>query len=513
MRWIHRCLAKLGGIHFAEALVALHGILHLATALVCIGEHGLHLGIGIGVYHLVGLAPGVDDLDAMQGWYGGKHPARIEQRTKVGMNQGEEEASDVGAVDVSVGHENHLAVPGLIEVEGPPRPGTNHLDDRGALSILEHVGQGRLLDVEDLAPDGQQCLVIRAPRGLCRTERAVALDDEQFASLHLIAPAINELRGKRRRLEGGLASLGISMGTRRDPRTHAVRHLVEDRLRGQLVAARGRCEPGRQLLGHHVAHDARCCRSAENFLGLALELRLRESNGDDGGEPLEAVILGDVVLARPQHLGRAQLIIDHLHERPLEPGDMGAPLRGRDHVHEGSDVAFISGVPAQGNVDAEFALDLLRSHVALVVEHGNRLVEVTAPLQPDDRRHCLTRGDRLDILANAALVLEGLADEIVWITEVMDGDSEPGNEKCALNRPLPQCLAVVCGVLREDLLICPPANPGAGTGPRARAGDGQAALLGEVCLLVRPVEDPGNATAKGHPVDLPAPVDLDVEPG
>jgi hypothetical protein len=67
----------------------------------------------------------------------------------------------VGAVDVGVAHDDHLAVAGRVEIEGAPRPGADHLDDGRAFGVLEHVGDRRLLDVEDLAANWQQRLVVR----------------------------------------------------------------------------------------------------------------------------------------------------------------------------------------------------------------------------------------------------------------------------------------------------------------------------------------------------------------
>ena len=75
--------------------------------------------------------------------------------------------------------------------------------------------------------------------------------------------------------------------------------LVEDgaacALSPRLVEVRQRLE----LLGHDVAPRSRDGRrGAEHLLGLALELRLGQPDGDDGGEPLEHVVLDDVVLGR-----------------------------------------------------------------------------------------------------------------------------------------------------------------------------------------------------------------------
>ena len=74
------------------------------------------------------------------------------------------------AVDVGVGHDDDLAVARRVEVEGAAGAGADHLDDRRALGVLEHVGDRGLLHVEDLAADRQQRLELAscAPAWRCR---------------------------------------------------------------------------------------------------------------------------------------------------------------------------------------------------------------------------------------------------------------------------------------------------------------------------------------------------------
>ena len=76
-------------------------------------------------------------------------------------------------VGVGVGHEDDPAVATCLDVEGASRARPDDLDDRGALGVLEHVGDGRLLHVEDLAPDRQQRLELRVARELGGAERGV----------------------------------------------------------------------------------------------------------------------------------------------------------------------------------------------------------------------------------------------------------------------------------------------------------------------------------------------------
>ena len=85
-------------------------------------------------------------------------PTRCHQRTHIAEEQGGQQAADVGAIGVRIRHENDLAVAGSIDIEATSRPGPHHLDDGGALGVAQHVRLGGLLDVEDLAADGQQRL-------------------------------------------------------------------------------------------------------------------------------------------------------------------------------------------------------------------------------------------------------------------------------------------------------------------------------------------------------------------
>src|SRR5690606_14516971 len=86
-----------------------------------------------------------------------------------------------------------LAVTRGLQVEAAPGPGTEHLDDRGALGVAEHVRDRGLLDVEDLAANRQQRLEVGAARELGGAERTVPLDDEELAALDVVAAAVGEL--------------------------------------------------------------------------------------------------------------------------------------------------------------------------------------------------------------------------------------------------------------------------------------------------------------------------------
>ena len=55
------------------------------------------------------------------------------------MEKGEQEAADVGTIDIGIRHQDDPAIPSIIELEGLTRSCSDHLDDRGALGVIEHL--------------------------------------------------------------------------------------------------------------------------------------------------------------------------------------------------------------------------------------------------------------------------------------------------------------------------------------------------------------------------------------
>ena len=250
------------------------------------------------------------------------------------------------AVDVGVGHHDDLAVARGVDVEGPARPGAYDLDDRAALGVLQHVRHGRLLDVEDLAADRQQRLELGVPGELGGAERGVALDDEQLAALHVVAAAVGELGGQRRGLQRGLPALRVLVLAGGDAGTGRGDGLLQDARACALASRFVEVRNALSSLATTLRHDPAGRRGAEHLLRLALELRLGQTHRDDRGEPLQGVVLDDVVLGDAQQLLGAQHLVHRPGQRPLEAGDMGAALGGGDDVDERLQRRVVSRCPS-----------------------------------------------------------------------------------------------------------------------------------------------------------------------
>ena len=88
----------------------------------------------------------------------------------------------MAAVDVGVAHQDDLVVADLGDVELLADAGADGRDERLDLVVLQHLVDAGPLDVEDLAPDGQDRLGARVAGLLGRAAGRVALDDEQLGT-------------------------------------------------------------------------------------------------------------------------------------------------------------------------------------------------------------------------------------------------------------------------------------------------------------------------------------------
>ena len=132
--------------------------------------------------------------------------AALDQLRHLAEEEGEQQRADVGAVDVGVRHDDDLVIAQLVGVEfvladrGAER-GDQRADHLGA----EHAVEARALDIEDLAAQRQDRLVLARAAALGRAAGAVALDDEDFGFRRVALLAVGQLAGQRGDVERALA--------------------------------------------------------------------------------------------------------------------------------------------------------------------------------------------------------------------------------------------------------------------------------------------------------------------
>ena len=147
-------------------------------------------------------------LHAVERRLGDEEVAALDQVLEVAVEEGEQQRADVRAVDVGVGHQDDRC--GSAAWRGPcprvrcPRPSAviSELD----LLRREHLVEARLLDVEDLAAQRQDGLVLPVAALLRRAAGRVALDDEQLRQRRIALLAVGQLAGQRAAVERALAA-------------------------------------------------------------------------------------------------------------------------------------------------------------------------------------------------------------------------------------------------------------------------------------------------------------------
>ena len=149
---IHGGLPQLLVAHLAQTLVALNALAlrQLASVRLAFGKHAV--AFGVRVHEVVrALRP----LETVERRHGHIHVAGRDHGAHVAEEQREVERGDMGAVDVCIGHDDHLVVPHLVEVEVLAVSAADRRDQRLDRVGLQHAVEAGALGVEDLASQRQ----------------------------------------------------------------------------------------------------------------------------------------------------------------------------------------------------------------------------------------------------------------------------------------------------------------------------------------------------------------------
>ena len=463
----------------------------------------------------------------MQGRNRSVHATRLNQRTHVTVEQSQQQGTDVGAVHVRIGHHNDLAIAGRLQIEGTTRTGTNHLNQRRALGVREHIGHRGTLSVQNLTANRQQSLVRGRTRQTRSTQRRVTLHNEQLRMLHIGRTAVHQLSGHGRRLQRGLTALSFLMDARRDAGLHLRDDLLAQSGRLSLLRTGGRLQASLQRITHDLRHDLANRRGTQNLLGLTLKLRLGKTHGQHGGQAGEHVILLNLVVT---HLVLAGIIgkvlAHHAQQALLKTGGVSTALGGGNNIHEAADRRLVANAPAQRNVHFAIALHVGQLRAAVLTQHRHGLGERSAAAKTPGVGNTLIVRQKLDELTNAAVVLENflvglqLAGGAGQSALIADANTQTRNEERGLARTSSQVLIAELSVGGENLWVSPIAHTGAGHAALSATHNlqGVSALgcgserifgLGGAAGL----EEAGNAVAERHLVGLRATIHLHVQAG
>ena len=100
------------------------------------------------------------------------------------------------AIDVGVGHDDDLVVAQLFQVEIVANARAHRLDERAHFLGRQHPVEPRALDVQYLALQWQDRLIVAIAPLLGRTAGRITLDQEQFGLGRVTLLAVGELAGE-----------------------------------------------------------------------------------------------------------------------------------------------------------------------------------------------------------------------------------------------------------------------------------------------------------------------------
>src|SRR5688572_4601569 len=369
--------------------------------------------------------------------------AAVDQLRHLAVEEREQQRPDVRTVHVGVGHDDDAVVAQARDVEvldadAAAERGDHRLD----LVAAEHLVEAGLLDVQNLAFDGQDGLEAAIAALLGRAAGRLALDDVDLALRRVALLAIRKLSRKAAAVERALASHQISRLAGRFARPRGIDRLADDALGNgrrflQILA---------ELVVDDRLDDAFDLGVSELRLGLSFELRLRNLDADDAGQAFADVVAADArVLEILGEIALGRVVVDRPGERGAEAGQVRAALVRIDVVGEGEDQLGVAVVPLQRDLGVDTILHA--AHVdRLVVDVRLVLVQVL------DERH------------DAAVVLELVA---LAVALVVERDQDAAVQEGELAQPLRQRVEAVLGGF-EDLSVGPERDLGAAALGRAR---------------------------------------------
>ena len=218
------------------------------------------------------------------------------------------------------------------------------------------------------------------------------------------------------------------------------------------------------------------------------------------------------------------MLAHHAQQTLLKTGRVSTALGGGNNIHEAADCRLIANTPAQRNVHFTIALHIGQLRAAILTQHRHGLGERTAAAKTPGVGNPLIVRQKLDELANAAVVLENflvglqLAGGAGQSALIADTNTQTRNEERGLARTSSQVLIAELSVGGENLRVSPIAHTGAGHAALSATHNLQGVsalgcgserifgLGGTAGLKVA-----GNAVAEGHLVGLRATIHLHVQ--
>ena len=247
--------------------------------------------------------------------------AALDQLGQLAEEEGHQQRRDVGAVDVGVGHDDDLVVAQIVRAPVLAGAAAQSRDQVGQLLVAGELVGGGGRDIQDLAAQWQDRLGFAVARLLGRAAGRIALDDEDLGAVAGVARAVGELARQPELPGRRLAADLLFRLAAREPLLGAAGQVLEHgRGRGRMAA-----QPQLETVAHRILDQSRGFGRDQPLLGLALELRLAQEQGQ-------------------QHAGAAGSVVRRHRTRAPEADPVGM---GAQALQQGGAQASLMGA-AQG---------------------------------------------------------------------------------------------------------------------------------------------------------------------
>ena len=189
--WLHGGLPQLLGVHFAQALVALHVVLARVIEVI---HAFLERLVVVEVLQYLARAR-VLLLQTVERRAGNVDIAAVDELGHEAEEEGQQQDGDVCTIDVGIGHDDDAVVACFVGIEFLAHARTDGGDERADGVGGKRAVLGNALHVQDLAAQGQNSLIAALTCLLGRTTCGIALDDVELGECRVLDGAIRQLAG------------------------------------------------------------------------------------------------------------------------------------------------------------------------------------------------------------------------------------------------------------------------------------------------------------------------------
>ena len=139
----------------------------------------------------------------------------LDQRAHVTEKEGQQQRSDMRAVNIRIRHDDDFIITQLFSIEFIADTRAERRDNRRQLIIAVYLVESCFLDVQHFAPQRQDRLEFSVTSLLSGAARGVTLYDVDLCLAPVLTLTVGELTGQRRCLKTGLSAYALSRLSRR----------------------------------------------------------------------------------------------------------------------------------------------------------------------------------------------------------------------------------------------------------------------------------------------------------